>query len=198
MTRSRDPLELGPHWHVDCRLEAELPEDNVIGRRFLINALFGSVTLALMLFTGWMAYMSFSLRSQIRDWDRRITDNREEVREIQRLQGEYFTEAKKIDQAYALMKSPLFLSGFTARLGQTLPPQMMINAIESNGPAILVRGTIDEPYEAAKNLFSSYLGRLRGDAEIGPLFESIKESGTERIGETKISFQVTFQRKPLP
>ena len=37
MSRSKDPLALRPHWHVDYRIEAELPDDTVIGTRFLIN-----------------------------------------------------------------------------------------------------------------------------------------------------------------
>ena len=28
--QSRDPLVLSPHWHVDCRLPAELPDDRVV------------------------------------------------------------------------------------------------------------------------------------------------------------------------
>jgi hypothetical protein len=198
MTRSRDPLALSPHWHVDCRLEAELPEDNVIGTRFLINALFGSVALALVLFAGWLAYMSISLRYQIHDWDQRIADSRTEVREVQRMQGEFLVEAKKIDHAYALMKSPLFISGFTANLGRTLPAQMIIDSIESNETAIMVRGTIHESTDAAGSLFTSYLKQLTGDAEIGPFFDKISSTGFLRTGDNTFSFEITFQRKPPP
>jgi hypothetical protein len=38
MKASRDRLFLGPHWHVDCRLVAELPEDSVVGIRFITYA----------------------------------------------------------------------------------------------------------------------------------------------------------------
>ena len=35
MSRSKDPLQLSGHWHIDYRIESELPEDTVVGKRFL-------------------------------------------------------------------------------------------------------------------------------------------------------------------
>jgi hypothetical protein len=198
MTRSRDPLVLSPHWHLDCRLEAELPEDNVVGTRFLINALFGSVAFALVLFAGWLAYMNLNLRYQIHDWDQRIDDSRTEVREVQRMQRELVAEAKKVDNAYALMKSPLFISGFIANLGRTLPPQMNIDSIESNDTAIVVRGNIRESFEAAGSLFSGYLKELGGEPEIGPYFDKVTSSDFKRTTDNRIIFEITFLRKPPP
>jgi hypothetical protein len=198
MTRSRDPLVLSPHWHVDCRLEAELPEDNVVGTRFLINALFGSVAFALVLFAGWLAYMNLNLRYQIHDWDQRIADSRTEVREVQRMQYELLAEAKKVDNAYALMKSPLFIYGFIANLGRTLPPQMNIDSIESNDTAIVVRGNIRESFEAAGSLFSSYLKELGHEPEIGPYFDKVTSSDFKRTNDNRIIFEITFLRKPPP
>src|SRR4051812_39694536 len=102
MSRKRDPLGLPPHWHVDCRLQSELPEDTIVGTRFLVNALFSGVALAALLFAGWVGYLTLNLHSQIRDWEQRIKENRAEVRDIQRMQQEYAVEAGKIDQAYQL------------------------------------------------------------------------------------------------
>lgn len=104
MTRNRDPLALSAHWHVDCRIEAELPEDNLVGTRFLINVVCSAVAFGALLFVGWLGYLNLSLRYQIRDWEQRIKDNRAEVLDIQRMQRDYATEAAKIDQAYALVR----------------------------------------------------------------------------------------------
>jgi hypothetical protein len=139
-----------------------------------------------------------SLRHQISDWERRIADSRAEVIEVHRLRHEYLAETKKINSAYALMKASLFTSGFTARLGETLPPQMVIDSIESNDNAILVRGSIHDSLDSAGKLFGSYLGLLRKDPDIGPVFEKIAQSGFERTGDSMVSFVITFQRKPPP
>src|SRR6185503_5481345 len=110
MKRSRDPLVLSPHWHVDCRLEAELPEDNIVGTRFLINFVFCAVAVVALVFAGWLGYRNLSLRLQISDWEKRISDNKAEVAEINRMQREYAVEAAKIDQAYKLVRPQLYLS----------------------------------------------------------------------------------------
>ena len=61
-----------------------MPEDNIVGTRFLINVLFSALALAALLFAGWLGYLSLSLRYQVRDWEQRIKDNRAAVRDIQR------------------------------------------------------------------------------------------------------------------
>lgn len=47
--RKEDTLDLGPYWRFDCRLAAELPEDNVVRARFLADAFFGAVAFAAIL-----------------------------------------------------------------------------------------------------------------------------------------------------
>ncbi len=175
-----------------------MPEDNVVGTRFLINALFGSVAFAAVLFAGWLAYMNINLQYQIRDWDQRITDSRSEVQEVQRMQHDLLVEAKKVDNAYALMKSQPYISGFLANLGRTLPPQMNISSIESNDTAAVVRGNIRESYEAASSLFSGYLKQLGTEPEIGPNFEKITSSDFKRTNDNGIIFEITLIRKPPP
>ena len=197
MSRSRDPLALGPHWHADCRLEAELPEDNVVGRRFLVNALIGSVTFGLLLVAGWTAYFTHNLRAQIRDWDQRIRENRAQVHDVQLMQVDYVNEARKIDQAYAALKSPLYLTGFLADLSRALPVEMTIDSIESTDAGILVHGSIAKPGESvdpARDLFNGYLARLQADTDIAPYFDKIRPNDFARAGRT-IAFEILFQRK---
>ena len=81
-SKGHDPIGLTPHWHLDCRIESELPEDNVIGKRFVINTLFGAVAVAALLFAGWLGYLDLSTRHEIHDWEQRIGDNQGEVRDI--------------------------------------------------------------------------------------------------------------------
>src|SRR5580704_19073910 len=91
---ARDRLFLSPHWHVDCRLVAELPEDSVVGIRFITYAISSAIALAVVLFTGWYVYSDLSLRHQIEDATLRLEDDRWEVIEITRLQRFYEIESK--------------------------------------------------------------------------------------------------------
>lgn len=198
MPSSRDPLRLSPHWHVDCRLEAELPEDRVVGTRFLFRVLFGSLALLSALLCSWLLYINLSLRANIHDWDQRIADHRSDDREIQRLQVQYNQESAQIDGAYALVKSPFMISAFAAQLGRTRPDRMTIDALASVGAdRIVMRGSLHESSERASRLLGNYVDLLARDPAIGPYFRDIVLTGLERRdNEDLLSFEITFRPKP--
>ena len=198
MSRERDPLGLSPHWHVDVRIVAELPEDNVVGRRFLVSVIFSAATLAVALYAGWLGYLNFSLRHQIRDWEQRIVDNRAEVADIKHMQREYAVESAKIDQAYALVRPTLFVSGFIADLGRTRPEQVVIDTVDWSEGGVIVRGNVRENSQRATLLLGNYAKQLTKDEKIGPLFREIVLTNLDRGGTGDIlNFELTFRLKPL-
>jgi hypothetical protein len=197
MSRARDRLFLTPHWHIDCRLVAELPEDSVVGIRFITYAVSCAIALAFVLFTGWYAYADISLRHQIEDATQRLEDDRWEVIEIRRLQRFYEIESKKIESAYSEIKNPILLSGFTNELGRTLPERMVVDSIDFGDGRILVRGRLRESSEQASILLGKYLDQLRADPEIGPHFASINVTGLDRSTEDDqmMSYSITLHLK---
>jgi hypothetical protein len=180
---ARDRIFMSPHWHVDCRLVAELPEDSVVGIRFITYAVSCAVALAVVLFTGWYAYADLSLRQQIKDVSLRLEDDHWEVVEIRRLQHFYENESKKIESAYSEMKNPILISGFTAELGRTLPDRMVVDSIEFGEGRILVRGRLRESSEQASILLGKFLDKLRADPEIGPHYSTINVTDLDRSPE---------------
>jgi hypothetical protein len=196
MKRNPDPLGLSPHWHVDCRLEDELPEDTFIGTRFLVQVAFVVVTVGALLFTGYQGYVMLSLRREIRDWDQRISENRSEVRDIQRMQKEYAIEAAKIDQVHALVRPQLFVSGLVANIGRTRPERMAIDIIEWNDTGVVLRGNLRERSDRATEILGGYVEQLRRDEQIGPLFREIVLTDLDRgsSGET-LRFEIRLALK---
>lgn len=194
MKRNRDPLALSPHWHVDLRLEAELPEDNVVGTRFLANVFFTSIAAAMLLYTGWLGYLSLSLKQQIGDWEQRIDDHRAEVGDIKHMQREYATEAAKIDQAYALVRPQFQVSAFIAEVGRTRPEQMTVDLIEWNDSGVIVRGLINEPSKRASELLRDYVEELKKHEKIAPLFREIALTDIDRgTGGDTLRFEIIFR-----
>lgn len=193
---SRDPIGLTAHWHLDCRIESELPEDNVIGTRFLINTLFGAAAIAALLFAGWLGYLDLSTRHQIHDWEQRIGDNRGEVRDIKRMQGEYAVEAAKIDEAYKLIRPQLAVYDFLTNLGRARPALLVFDAIDWNDSGIIVRGNIHDTSERASLLVGSYVKALNKDEKMTPIFREIRLTGFDR-GTTNdiINFEIVFYFK---
>jgi hypothetical protein len=198
MTSARERLLLASHWHVDCRLVAELPEDSVVGLRFITYAISCAIALAAILFTGWYAYADLSLRHQIEDATQHLEDDRWEVIEIRRLQRFYEIEAKKIESAASEMKNPLLLSGFISELGHDLPERMVVDSIELSEGQFVVRGRLREASERASRLIGGFLDKLRNDPELGPHFSQINVTSLDRSPEDEqvMIYSITLRLKP--
>lgn len=196
MSSDGDQLDLDPHWHVDCRIMADLPEDSVIGTRFLINAAVGALTLALALGTLWLFYGNLALRENINDWEKRLAERQAESSEIETLQLAFNRESVAVDRAYELIHSPLAVTQFVQHLGRTRPDIMVIDLIERSGNVILLRGSLRESSERASRLLSAYVLRLREDPATGTPFKDIVLTSVERLNEgDMIRFEITFRLK---
>lgn len=195
MKRSRDPLILSPQWHVDCRIEAELPEDNIVGTRFLINFVFCAIAIAAVVFAGWLGYINLSLRRQVGDWEKRIREKSNEVAEINRIQRDYAVEASKIEQAYSLIRPQLYVSAFIAEIGRTRPDQMVIDLIEWNDAGIVMRGSIAEKSVRASQILGGYVQALRRDQQIAPIFRDIKATDVKPDANDTLRFELTLLLK---
>lgn len=196
MSQSRDLNAAMPHWHLDCRIESELPEDNVVGTRFLINVLFGATAVAAMLYAGWLSYLDLTIRRQISDWESRIKGNRVEVLDIKRMQGDYSIASAKIDEAFRLIKPQLQVYEFLANLGKSRPPQLVIDSIEWNDTGIIVHGNLRESSQTASLLLGAYVKTLGKEEKMVTLFREIRLTGFDRgtDGEV-INFEIAFHFK---
>jgi hypothetical protein len=209
MSQSRDPDAAMPHWHLDCRIESELPEDNVVGTRFLINVVFGAGALAVLLYAGWLSYLDFTIRRQIRDWEGRISDNRAEVLEVKRMQGEYSLAAAKVDEAHRLIRPQLHVYEFLLNLGKSRPDRLVIDAIEWNDTLITVHGNLRESSQTATLLVGDYVKRLGREQKMAAIFRDIRlmaldrasaqdlGSGEDRGPENEVfNFEIHFYFRP--
>jgi hypothetical protein len=195
---TRDRLFLAPHWHIDCRLIAELPEDSVVGVRFITYAIPCVIALAAVLFTGWYGYADFILRQQINDWNQRLERDYWDVAEIRRQQRFYENEAKKIEGAYIEIKNPIFISGFISELGQTIPATMAIDSIDYGDGKAILRGRVREAPERASQLVGAYVEKLRKDPVVGPYYSAINITGLSRSNEDEqvMVYEITLHLKP--
>ncbi|MGA2018543.1 MAG: PilN domain-containing protein [Opitutaceae bacterium] len=197
MSGPGDKIFMTPHWHVDCRLVVELPEDSVVGVRFMSYTITSAIALAAVLFTGWLGYKDLSLRHMIADAEQREEQDHWDVAEIRRLQRFYEIETKKIEGAYAEMRNPMLISGFVSELGRTLPDRMLVDSIEWADNRVTLRGGLRESSARASMLLGNYVEQLRADPEIGPHFTSITLTGLNRSSddEQMMGYEITFRVK---
>jgi hypothetical protein len=183
---------------VDCRLVAELPEDSVVGIRFITYAIASAVALAVMLFTGWYIYTDINLRHQIEDATLHLEDDRWEVIEITRLQRFYEIESRKIESAYKEIRNPILLSGFISVLGHTLPERMVIDDIDFADNIFIVKGRIRETSEHSSIALGDFLETLRKNPDVGPRCTSINVTALDRSIEDDqmMTYSITFKLKP--
>src|SRR5215216_5161976 len=166
MTPPRDALRAGSHWHLDCRIEAELPKDDAVSGRFLANLLFGIVTLCLSLVFGWFAYQTFKVSSDVRVLENRITTSKTEVNVIRTMQREYVDEASKVDRAYGTIRPALVVSEFIGVLSRTVPDKMTIDSLMWNDNEVTMRGFVRENRRVATQILEDYVKALNANASI--------------------------------
>jgi Tfp pilus assembly protein PilN len=194
MARSRDPLTLTPNWHLDLRLEAELPEDNVVRTRFVVGAIFGTAAVMSLLLLAWVGYTRANFRAGIAGFDRIKDELKESVTEIDQLQKEFETGAQKIDKAAKIIKGRLVLSQFVANLAQALPATMALDQIQLAEDGIKVSGQV-----TAADELGLCINALRQNAKFTALFTEIKQTGyTPSRSGNGFTFEITFKPKPNP
>jgi hypothetical protein len=195
---SRDRIFLNENWHIDCRLVAELPEDSVVGIRFLIYAVSCVIAILAVLITGYLGYSDINIRHQIDGWNNKIEEDKWEMLAIKIRQRYYEAESKKVESAYNEIRNPVFVSGIITELGRKLPDRMQIDSIDWNEGIMTLRGGLRDTSEHASMILGAFVDTLRADSEIGPHFSSINLTGADRSSDDDqmMVFQVTLHQKP--
>src|SRR4051812_27992786 len=198
MTPRRDALRAGSHWHLDCRLEGELPKDDAVSGLFLANILVGTLAFSLCLVFAWLAHQTFKVSNEVRDLESHLTTSRSEVNNIRVLQREYVDEATKVDHAYSTIRPALFASEFIGALSRTLQPKMNIENLVWNDTEVTMRGFIRENRRVGTQILEDYIKALNADASISSQIIEIRPLGFTPTTPTNGNFIIKFRLRPLP
>lgn len=186
-------------WHVDCRLSAQLPSDDLIRGRFLINVIVVTLASAVLIFTFWQFYASGSLRSDIGYWQDQISSHRRQFAEFNLATRKLETKVARLDEAYNLMAAPYRVSDLILSFGRTRQPRMNITSITGSPDGVVLRGRELEASGPAAQTLSRYVEDLRKDPVIGPLFASITLRSLDREENNDVmTFQIDCKLKAAP
>ncbi len=194
----RDPRQ-GP-WHVDYKLSAGLPNNQLVGHSFMAGAVAAALVAFAVTITVWQLYVSTSLRADMAYWESEMSRNQKLFDGLTSATREMEARSARLEHAYALMASPYQVSDFVLSLGRTLPPNMRVDRIESSQGRISLSGGFRERSEVAGGMLNRYLEELRRSPAIGPLFSSIGLTSLQREEDTdSLAFEITFRLKtPAP
>jgi len=190
-----DAAYLGP-WRLDCRISAALPSGDLVRRRFLTNAVAGTLAAGAIIITTWQLYVSNTLSTDIAFWKQRIKDNEQQVQELNALTKKLGEKTSRIDQANALMAGPYVLSDLIISFGRTRLEKMSIETIRGFPAGVSLRGSLHEPAEQAAQTLRGYVNTLRKDPEIGPKFTVIALVSMERSSDSSsVEFEIACKLK---
>lgn len=189
---------VGP-WHVDCRLSAQLPSDDLIRGRFIVNAVAATLATGVLIFTLWLLYLSGTLRSEITYWQDQIAGHRRQYAELNLATRKLETKVARLDAAYAVMGAPYRVSDLVVSFGRTRLPRMSITSINGFAGGVVVRGQMLEASGPAAQTLRRYVADLRKDPVIGPLFGTIALVSLEREENADVmTFEIACKLKEAP
>jgi len=186
-------------WHLDCRMSAQLPSDDLIRGRFLVNLIAATLASGVLIFTLWQVYVSGSLRSEISYWQEQIASHRRQFAELNFATKKLEAKVVRLDQAYNLMAAPYPVSAFVLNVGRTRLPRMNFTSINGFPNGVVLRGKLHEPSGPAAQTLGRYVEDLRKDPAIGPLFATIALVSLEREETNEImTFEIACKLKEAP
>jgi hypothetical protein len=189
---------VGP-WHLDCRLSAQLPSDDLVRGRFIINLIFASLAGAVLIFTAWEAYVSGSLRSEISYWQEQVAGHRRQFAELNLATRKLEAKVVRLDEAYNLIAAPYPVTDLVLSFGRTRLPRMTFTSINGFPSGVVLRGKLREPSGPAAQTLRRYVDGLRKDPAIAPLFTTIALVSLEREATNEVmTFEIACKLPEAP
>ena len=183
-------------WHVDCRLSAQLPSDDLVRGAFLVNLIAAVLATAVTILAFWQIYVSGSLRSEINYWQDQIATHKRQFAELSRATKKLDAAVARLDNAYELMHQPYVVSDLVLSIGRTRLPRMTISSINGFAGGVVIRGNLREPAGQAAQTLRGYVATLRKDPAIGPLFGTIALVSLDRTEDTGgLTFEIACKLK---
>jgi len=183
----------GP-WRVDCRLARELPDDKPIRSHFLVQLAAVLLCAVLGLVVVWQYYRLHELRLAALRWSRVIAENREAYDEVLETRKAIASDAKRIENAAALLQTRILAVDFLAGISRTRPDNLEIDQFEGAEGGVVIRGRLEETPEKASRLLGKYVSDLRADPHLGPHLSSVVLTAMERQTEGgELRYEITFR-----
>lgn len=186
-----------PAWHPNFRNYQRLPDMKVVRTSFFINGLAISIAVVVLLLFAYQEYNRASVASEVAEWERRIAQDKPAstaaIADFKKFQA----EEKKVQEVEAFVERTVVPSDLLIRIGQTLPPEIMIEYFDLRSSGVTIRGTVRGSPDEASGIASMYVEQLQKDPEIGPKFEAISMTSLARSGQTgQLSLEVQLRSAP--
>lgn len=196
-----------PPWHPDFRDAAALPDVKVVRTSFFVNAFAILVLVCAVLLVASHEIKQRSLRAEILETEKRLSENRSHHEQVLRMQREFDKNARLLSEVSQYAEESLDFSGFLVALGTSMPRDMMLSTVrylDSNerGPAavrqIQLAGAIQGTPDSAASIVTEYVKVFETDPVFAPNVEHAVPTSLVPAPETDLmgfGIQITLKKK---
>ncbi|MFM9030423.1 MAG: hypothetical protein ACKOTF_07050 [Opitutaceae bacterium] len=185
-----------PAWHPNFRDYQRLPDVKVVRTAFFVNGGAVFVALGLAVYVATQELHLRALGTQIAEEqakiDRAKKGSDQAVAAFKKFQAE---EATTLEVG-AFVKSKPPVSAVVRRLGETLPPDVALDALEFQADGVFLRLALRGDAVAASGRATAYLEQLKADKDLSQLGEFIFAQAPERnpvSGRISVQFRLRYK-----
>jgi hypothetical protein len=192
---------VAPVWHPNFRNFERLPDTKVVRTTFFINTAAVAITISLLLWLGYREMHIRGLNEQIVDSQKQIDANLKQSNDAIRLTKVFNDEQKKLAEAADFIGGPITPMELVLTLAKTLPKEIALESFDlrlstTPPPQCVLRGVVAGTADQATGVVSDYIEQLRGQPQIGGIFDSISLTNLDRdAGRGVMVFEIMLKAK---
>lgn len=185
-----------PAWHPNFRDYEKLPDVKVVRTAFFVNGGAVFVALALAVYAGTQELHLHTLGTQIAEEQAKIDRARKGSEQAVAAFRKFQAEEAVAQEVDAFVKSRPQVSAVIRRLGETLPPDVAIDALDFQPDGLVLRLAVRGDAVTASGRATAYLEQLRADKELAGFSEFVFAQAPERnvvSGRVSVQFRLRYK-----
>ena len=187
-----------PAWHPDFRNFERLPDIKVVRTAFFTNGVSVVIALVAVFVFGYREYQLHDLERQIADWQRQIDRDRSVSTAAVGQFKKFQTEAARIAEVEAFVKSRPVFSEVLLRLAETLPANVALDGLDFRDTGFNLRGTVRGTPDIAAGYASNYVQQLKTDTVLLERFSEITLAGLTPNAQTgRLQLEIKLRLKDI-
>jgi hypothetical protein len=185
-----------PAWHPNFRDYEKLPDVKVVRTAFFVNGAAVLILVCLAIYFGINEWQLHVINGQIAQAQLVIDHEKKSSDQDVALYKRFQAEEAKVKEVDAFVKSRPELSEIILRLGQTLPENIALDALDIRPDGVTLRLTVRGSPEVAAGYATAYFEQLRGDKELTAFdpkkFEFTNQARNPSTGRLAVEFFLRY------
>jgi hypothetical protein len=185
-----------PAWHPNFRDYEKLPDVKVVRTAFFVNGAAILILVCLAIYFGINEWQLHVIKGQIAQAQLVIDHEKKSSDQDVALYKRFQAEEAKVKEVDAFVKSRPELSEIILRLGETLPENIALDALDVRPDGVTLRLTVRGSPEVAAGYATAYFEQLRSDKELTAFdpkkFEFTNQARNPSTGRLAVEFFLRY------